>query len=63
MEGEFATARIDSSRKWVMKCQKLSTATDKVSTAIKNYEFAAAENKEIDAISASINKKHKELMR
>ena len=38
-----------------MKCQKLSTATDKVSTAIKNYEFAAAENKEIDAISASIN--------
>ena len=36
-----------------MKCQKLTTATVEETTAIKDYEFAAAKNKEIDAVSAS----------
>ena len=34
-----------------------TTATVEESTAIKDYEFAAAEKKEIDAISASIESK------
>ena len=35
----------------------LATATVVETTAIKDYEFAAAEKKEIDAISASIESK------
>ena len=35
----------------------LTTATVVETTAIKDYEFAAAEKKEIDAISASITSK------
>ena len=35
----------------------LTTATVEETTAIKDYEFAAAEKKEIDAISASIQSK------
>ena len=35
----------------------LTTATVVETTAIKDYEFAAAEKKEIDAISASIESK------
>ena len=35
----------------------LTTATVVETTAIKDYEFAAAEKKEIDAISASVESK------